>query len=292
MIAETLMRLSPFRRVRTYRYIGFGSTFYSDFSLFHRILGCKPMFSMQKRFGDEARFDFNLPLGCITNRFGHSNNLLYKFPWNGIASIVWLDYDEELQKYMLDDVGYLSQVLTSSSILMVTVKSKGADFGDTPKARLQLLNDTIQEKMPLDISESDVINARFHGAIRRIFYATIKDKLSKRNSGVKPKQCIQYEQIMYFTYNDSTPMVTFGGLILKENQRDSFLKCDFKSLDFTRFGNTPYNIFVPNLTFREQRYLDQQLPGDRINLQGVPKDDLEAYSKLYRYFPRFVEAEL
>ena len=87
-------------------------------------------------------------------------------------------------------------------------------------------------------------------------------------------------------------MVTVGGLFIKEKQNKMFSRCDFSSLKFYKSREFHYNIYVPNLTIREQRRLDTQLPGSRIKSPGVPREDLEAYAKLYRYFPRFVEAEL
>lgn len=292
MIAEALMRLSVFRRVKTYRYIGLGSTFYSDFTLFHRLLGLSPMFSMQKHLGDDDRFDFNLPLRCTKNKFGKSTDVLPEFTWEGIPTIVWLDYDDKLDKSMLDDVGFLTSVLSPSSVLIVTVRSKGVDFGDQTKDRLINLKTSLEDKLPHNVSQSELVNLNFHKVIRRTINANIGDVLTKRNAAVTLNQRIKYEQFLYFTYDDSTPMVTVGGLFIKEKQNKLFSRCDFSSLEFYKSGEFPYNIYAPNLTIREQRHLDKQLPGSRIKSPGVPQEDLEAYGKLYRYFPRFVEAEL
>jgi len=103
---------------------------------------------------------------------------------------------------------------------------------------------------------------------------------------------MEFKQIFYFVYADSTPMMTIGGLFTKKGQQKLFSRCDFQSLDFCRFGDDPYEIYAPNLTYREQRYLDKQLPAERLELTGVPQQDLDAYARLYRYFPHFVEAEL
>jgi len=39
MLCEAFQRLTNFASLREYRYIGFGSIFFSDFTLFHRNLG-------------------------------------------------------------------------------------------------------------------------------------------------------------------------------------------------------------------------------------------------------------
>jgi len=61
----------------------------------------------------------------------------------------------------------------------------------------------------------------------------------------------------------------------------------------------PYRIRVPNLTFKEMRYLDKWLPSDRTraidgkaNARFLSNDSIKDYSRIYRYFPNFVEAEM
>jgi hypothetical protein len=39
MLCDAFRRLSAFGKVENYQYIGFGSTYFSDFSLFHKALG-------------------------------------------------------------------------------------------------------------------------------------------------------------------------------------------------------------------------------------------------------------
>ena len=70
--------------------------------------------------------------------------------------------------------------------------------------------------------------------------------------------------------------------------------CDFDQLDFVRNGSEAYEIVVPNLTLREMRHIDAQLPANSTENVDAPvkADDLSAYIAIYRYFPRFVEAEL
>ena len=48
MLAESFRRLSQFGRVDLYRYVGFGSLYFSDFLLFHKLLGFKHMLSIEK----------------------------------------------------------------------------------------------------------------------------------------------------------------------------------------------------------------------------------------------------
>ena len=59
MMCEAFSRLSVFGSLKTYRYIGFGSTYFTDFTLFHRALDMNNMVSIEKDEEKAARFDFN-----------------------------------------------------------------------------------------------------------------------------------------------------------------------------------------------------------------------------------------
>ena len=48
MLRDAFRRLHPFDRIENYRYIGFGSIYFSDFHLFHRSFGMEDMLSIEK----------------------------------------------------------------------------------------------------------------------------------------------------------------------------------------------------------------------------------------------------
>lgn len=56
MMCDVFRRLRPFGRVEDYMYVGFGSVWFSDFSLFHRALGIRDMLSIEKERSAEQRF--------------------------------------------------------------------------------------------------------------------------------------------------------------------------------------------------------------------------------------------
>jgi len=116
MLCETLLRLSFFEPIENYRYIGFGSTTFADFILFHKTLGIKDMISIEKRETDKVRFEFNKPFHCIDMRYGNSNEVLPSLAWQ-TKTIVWLDYDGFLTDSVLQDVAYTSMNLISGSNL-------------------------------------------------------------------------------------------------------------------------------------------------------------------------------
>src|SRR2546421_725771 len=63
MFAEAFRKLSEFGRLDAYRYVGMGSFYFSDFILFHRLLGLRQMISIEGEDdpSKQERFTFNLP---------------------------------------------------------------------------------------------------------------------------------------------------------------------------------------------------------------------------------------
>ena len=109
MLCEAFRRLSEFGSLDSYRYLGFGSTYFSDFALFYRLLGLRNMISIEKDAANSQRFEFNRPFRCIDVKFSHSNDALPTLPWNE-RTIGWFDYDDKLDAGLLADVHYLSSV--------------------------------------------------------------------------------------------------------------------------------------------------------------------------------------
>ena len=92
MLCEAFRRLLSFSDLTEYRYVGFGSTFFSDFSLIHKSLGLTDLISIEKEEKDKRRFRFNRPYKCIKLCFGNANDVLPNLSW-AKKIILWLDYD-------------------------------------------------------------------------------------------------------------------------------------------------------------------------------------------------------
>ena len=74
MLVDVFQRLSAFDDIHNYRYIGFGSIYFSDFLLFHRTLGFTKMLSIEntRTAEEQDRIKLNRPYGFIQTEFGHS----------------------------------------------------------------------------------------------------------------------------------------------------------------------------------------------------------------------------
>ena len=302
MLCEALRRLLVFCDLTEYKYVGFGSTFFSDFMLIHKSLGINDLISIEKEEEDRRRFIFNRPYKCIKLRFGEANDVLPAISWTK-KTILWLDYDNKLEESMLTDIGTFISRAKAGSIILITMDISPDELPTEKesKTRYKQLSDRIgRRKIPIDVEEKDLDGKNYPRICYNIVNNEIDEMLATRNGGLKDK--LFYKQLFNFYYRDgSSPMLSFGGILYSEKDNPKIDGCNFNRLNFIRCNKDiyePYTIDVPVLTFREMRYLDKILPIG--NISEIKKKDrlkflktkmVEDYSKIYRYFPNFVEAE-
>lgn len=298
MLGEAFHKLSAFARLETYRYIGFGSSYFSDFILYHKMLGIKNMISIEKDVENQERFIFNCPFGCIHLAFGESKEVLPTLKWD-MKSIIWLDYDDPLDIDILGDIKFCCANIVPGSIIVFSVNSQPEKFenvppNDRPPKRLELLKQKVgEENVPTDMTDGTKLSRWGLAAVcRRIILNEIFETLSKRN-GTRENKLV-FDQLFNFHYADGAKILTVGGIIYEEGQEHVVEQCGFKHLDFVKKADEPYVIEPPNLSFREIRHIDTFLPNktDEIIPHGVPPEDIRKYTEVYRYFPTFSEAEI
>lgn len=156
MLVETFRKLSGFGAIESYRYVGFGSTYFSDFALIHKTLGISNMISIERDVAKEERFKFNRPFNCIHIEFGESNDVLPNLRWDA-KTILWLDYDGKLDSDILTDIKLVCSSMASGSVLVVTVNAHpqrfdGLSGNKLAERRLQQLKvDVGADKIPNDV---------------------------------------------------------------------------------------------------------------------------------------------
>jgi hypothetical protein len=313
MLCEGFRRLACFNKIEEYRYIGFGSTYFSDFSLIHRSLGINNMMSIEKYAQDRPRFEFNKPYKCIDLRFGLSTEILPTIDWS-IPTILWLDYDGNLNSDVLQDIGIFCAKAVPGSMIIISVNAHPDSLqAQNPRYikslnqyRLKRLIEMVgSERIPPSTHGSDLTMKGKAGILRKIIHNEILDTLSRRNGGLSEDQKILYHQIFNFTYQDGAKMLTVGGILYTVSQAEIFEQCGFENLGFFRSSEDAFNIGIPKLTFREIRFLDKKLPqrkqdGEQVSitledlgeLSVIPEEDIQEYIRIYRYFPNFAEADI
>lgn len=307
MLCAAFERLYPFQRIETYRYVGFGSIYFSDFQLLHRELGITNMLSIEKDVSAKACFKFNRPYKCIRLKFATSTEVLPTLSWKR-RTILWLDYNDRLNVNILGDIATVFLRATSGSMVVISVNAqpdtepskeerdlyqeatgKPFDLGDY---RLRIAKELVGEKLPVGTSGADLRGQEFARVFRDIIDSAIAEQLSIRNAMLPVGKKIHYRQLFHFRYKDGAQMLTVGGILYRDAEEKVVAACDFDTLPFIRAGAEHFSIKAPCLTAKEIRHLNSQLPARsflRVRAPGVPDADVKRYVEVYRYFPAFSE---
>ena len=299
MLCDALLRLSFFEPVENYRYIGFGSTTFADFILFHKILGVKDMVSIEKRKTDKARFEFNNPFDCIRIEYGDSNKVLPSLTWD-LKTILWLDYDGTLTDTVLEDIACASMNLVSGSTLIVTINampdSPPSTEEDVQDYRLKKFKKRVGGgKVPPDLKGKNLEGEEIATTYEQVILNEIEQTLRDRNGLFSDEHKVKYNPLFNFLYRDGAKMLTVGGIFYEARDEANLERCEFENLEFVKSDETFYEIDVPILTHRERLYLDKTLPhgsSDDGKQIGLTEKDINNYKRLYRYFTTFAEIEL
>lgn len=299
MLCEAFRRLSVFGSTDTFRYLGFGSFYFVDFVMMHKELGITNMISIEKDVQHIERYEFNKPYKNINIIQGDSNQVLANLPWD-MRTIVWLDYDGRLEKSVLQDVETFCTNAHTASIFIVSINVQAEDYGqgktnqEVGEARLAQLKERLgEENVPARFKGSDLSGWGMAKVCRAIIRNQIEQTITARNGGRHPGTKYTFQQIFNFHYSDGAKMLTVGGILHDEGQKNVFEGCALKDLFYVRMGEEAFKIEVPNLTPREVRYLNSNLPAEdlaAIDKHGMTQGDLEKYASLYRYYPFYTES--
>ncbi len=307
MLCAAFERLHPFQRIQDYRYVGFGSIYFSDFQLLHRELGITDMLSIEKDVLAKACFRFNRPYKCIRLKFATSAEVLPTLNWRR-RTILWLDYDDRLNLNIFADIATVCLRATSGSLIVISVNAQadaepskedrdlyqeetGKPF-DLSEYRLRIVKELIGEKLPVGISGADLRGQDLAKVFREIIHNEIVEQLSIRNAMLPAEEKILYRQLFHFRYKDGAQMLTVGGILYRAAEKQVVAACGFDTLPFIRSGPVHCSIKAPCLTSREIRHLNSQLPtrsSVKLRAPGVPDADVQRYAEVYRYFPTFTE---
>lgn len=297
MLAESFRRLLHFGDPSKYAYIGMGSLYFSDFSLFHRSLGFETMVSVEdcSNATEQERFKMNVPFGRIQMEFGRAGAVLQRQAcWKESPAVIWLDYDGKLSSECLKDLEYVASNAASGTVVIISVNAdklslidrvddEGNEIDENSLGPLDVLVRNIgKERIPLGTTNGTLSGWGVASAYRNIVDAAIK-----KGVALHPTKYFSYEQIYNFHYRDNARMLTVGGVLFAETDRAKFESAAFNSIEFVRTGMEAYLIDPPKLTYAEMRAINT----DTSSLP-IPNGDVERFKKTYRYFPHFIESEV
>jgi hypothetical protein len=277
--------------VRDYQYTGFGSVSFVDFVLLHKYLGIQRMLSVEHSTTIRKRILFNRPFeNLIQLAFTPVSSVIPTLS-SDRKHILWLDYDDVINKDMLSDVQAAVTLLSPGSILLVTVD-------------VEPPGNSLQAKDWMQHYEQEV--GDFLGKTPRSSSSFVREKLPRVNIDVlrnaiqnallgRPE--VEFLPVFNFVYSDGHRMLTLGGILGTATEKQKLNGCDFDNDPFIRFdlAKEPFHIRVPILTRKERLHLDSSMPcrkNWKPKVFELDREDIEAYRISYRYFPSYFEALL
>lgn len=300
MFAEIFRHLRPFQPIENYTYVGFGSLWFSDCVLFHRLLGVRKMISLEREESAKTRFEANRPFECVTVRYEKSSTALPKLDWTE-RHFIWLDYDDPLQVDILDDARAVALRARSGSVCAISVQcQKAPEIAESERSQDgvapfdRFLARFGRERIPVEANLDDLYGWPFGTLSRQIILNEIEAALTTRNATAAAGKRLIFEPICAFEYDDNAKMTTIIGIFVADEERDTYNDCGFADLDFIRNPGGVVRITMPNLTVREIREIERTLPwaeGAQPQIGTLPSSDVKKFADYYRYLPNFAVLE-
>jgi hypothetical protein len=273
-------------------YIGFGSIWFTDFVLAHKLLRVDDMVSIESSDIGYSRAAFNRPYATLRVEHGLSTTILPKLfddaclagrPW-----MLWLDYDYEFNESVRDDVRSVIENAPVSSILLITVNGLDKRYGNKPSERVEQLRGVLGDVVPDDLDPAACKAERMQETLANLGL----DLMKSIASGIaRPGGFVPAFRVLY---RDGAPMVTIGGVLpTKGSARGVRDLVSGKS--WPSWPSKP--ITAPNLTMREAAVLQSLLPCTakltRADIQkmgfDLEEEQIEAFETYYRQYPAFAQ---
>jgi hypothetical protein len=291
LIAESLLYLRSEFDISKYRYVGFGSMWFSDFVLMHKLVGMEDMVTIESEGSRRKRVEFNRPYGRIVISMKKAASALSEVI-DDTPSVVWLDYDGPLKAAMDGDLETAIGSMSSGSMILVSVNA----VADQLKGNKRDGEDLSPEEYLADVCDDDELrNLDQRWLTRNGFPSFVGDLLHARlkSAVLDRKPDCEYRPIWSFQYSDGAAMVTVGGMVTNKADSIKLTNCQMDRLTYLS-PTMLYKIALPILTEKEKRALDRLLPSatplDCRSLDfELRQAEVDAYQKFYRHYPVFNE---
>jgi len=291
LVFDGIRKLQAHLHLEDIVYVGFGSVWFTDFVMVHKLLGVREMISIEGNDVGYRRALFNAPFATVTVKHGFSGQVLPELfvdaalrakPW-----LIWLDYDYELNESVRDDLRAVIENAPANSVLLVTFNGIEGKYGQAPE-RSERLREILGAVVPDDLPKSSCKGDRMQAALADLTLDFLKSSAAEI---ARPGGFVSAFRIIY---QDGAPMVTVGGVLPAKGAArvaaDVVGEADWP-------GRPPAPIKAPHLTMREAAVLQAQLPRDaplsRPQVQELGFDledhELEAFQTYYRQYPAFAQ---
>lgn len=281
-----------------YQYTGFGSIYFVDFVLMHKILGLTDLLSLERDPSLTSRVKFNRPYKCVRTEMESASEQIPKLSREK-RHIVWLDYDGLLHRDHIADIRSALALLSPGSILLVTIDAeppREEDFAGileeplprpTPKHWKEYFRYHASDYLDVGMRTEDFSKASLAKTNVRILSAVFRSAIASRR-GVK------FKPLFNFQYKDGHLMVSVGGMIATPSDVRKIQSSTLRRTNYYRnsFDKPPFVINIPRLTRKERAYLDREMP---CRANWIPTDfvlqaeDVAHYREIYRFMPAYGE---
>ena len=291
LVFEGVRRLQSQLDLERMIYVGFGSVWFTDFVMVHKLLGVRDMVSIEGNDVGYRRAVFNAPFATVSVKHGLSSAVLPEMfvdpslrdrPW-----LIWLDYDYELNEAVREDLRSVIENAPANSILVCTVNGLDRKYGqalDRTDRLRQILGNVVPDDLTKDACKADLMQ-------ETLANLTLDYMTSAAADMARPGGFVSAVRIIY---QDGAPMVTVGGILPAKGA--ARLAGDVVGQE--EWPCKPIApIRAPHLTMRETAVLQAQLPSEerltRPLVQELGFDleehELEAFETYYRQYPAFAQ---
>lgn len=273
-------------------YVGFGSIWFTDFSLAHKFLRIDDMVSIENDDIGYSRAKFNAPYSTVRVEHGLSTTILAQLfddaylagrPW-----MVWLDYDYEFDESVRDDVRSVIENAPLNSVLVITFNGIDNKYGQRPEERVKRLKELLGSVVPDELARASCKGEQMHATLADLgldFMTSIAADIARPGGFVPGFRIL---------YRDGAPMVTIGG-ILPAKGAARVVKDLVNGSSWLARPEKP--IIAPQLTMREAATLQSLLPSatklTRKDVQKIGFDldehQIEVFQTYYRQYPAFAQ---
>lgn len=292
MICDVLAQIKFSGRLRDYQYLGYGSVYFVDFEMFHRILGISKMFSVEREEASVRRAKFNRPFNCIEIIHSEASQYVPIHNWE-VPAIVWLDETGGLDEAVLGTLGECARLAQPESILLLTVAAddpdkSGIGASDARSEFAKAVGDAINF-LPDSLSTPPkrFVRGELLETIAELTTAFVQKKASSERLDQLELSAVRFLNI---EYQDGRRMLTIGWILERPGEK-VIERSDIKDLPFVTSELSPYRIYVPHLTPAELGVLKKFMPGEigENVLSFIGRDELRAFTTLYQFYPSYME---
>jgi len=307
IIIEILQELKKEIAVSKYLYIGFGSIYYYDFILFHKMLNMNNLLSIDDK-STKKRFEFNRPYDFISFENKISTDFLSEYDWKRNTAL-WLDYDYKLKDIVLSDLKIIAKNCKKKDILIITLNAYCEKYND-PKRKKSQKNFYRNFRTYISPKYTD---KKYYTP--KNFPFLLQDVITNYLMTMSEYRDIRFYKLFSFRYQDRSPMFTIGGIL---DDNDKLCNKDWGN-KFISTNEEIKDINVPILTYCEKFYVDshieelkqkveeiegkigegnssliEQKMTDKMNEEVLPFElhsfyDLKSYIEFYQYYPQYYE---